>query len=117
VGACGNRDHSSAIAPVTKGAAALVPANVIGWLSPKASDPVAGCASSSRITLQTRRARDSLILTAPCPKNSADGHKLIVWISHRFDCLYEPIEWRNGHMILSSERIIEQDDERHKEAD
>jgi hypothetical protein len=41
---------------------------------------------------------------------------LIVRICHRLDGLYESMEWRNGHMILSSEGIIEQDDERHNEA-
>ena len=41
---------------------------------------------------------------------------LIVRICHRLDGLYESMEWRNGHMILSAEGIIEQDDERHNEA-
>jgi hypothetical protein len=39
-----------------------------------------------------------------------------VRICHRLDGLYESMEWRYGHMILSSEGIIEQDDERHNEA-
>ena len=43
--AFGNSDHSSAIAPVTKGAAALVPPEG-QRLAPgaEASDPIAGCA-------------------------------------------------------------------------
>ena len=46
--AVGNSDHNNAIAPVTKGAAALVPPRVSGLpLAPMLVISVAGCAQSS----------------------------------------------------------------------
>ena len=45
------------------------------------------------------------------------ANSLIVRESHRLNRPHQPMEWRYGHVVLPPKWIIEQDDQRHDEAD